>query len=262
MLPIRDLNPAQTSPVITICIIILCVVVFIYQLGLGIGKNPLAGQTFAYRYGLVPFEISKGVQLIPSLSDVARGFPWPRPEGASPYSLIAKPVSGPGEAIRLLYLPILYSMFLHGGIGHLLFNMLFLWIFGNNVEDAMGHFRFLVFYVACGLAAAAVHIMTNLYSQLPTVGASGAIAGVMGAYIVLFPRARILTLVMFFFSMSFIELPAVIFLGIWFITQLLMAGGGGEVAWFAHIGGFIAGLLLVKRFVRYSPRSRMRRRWE
>ena len=136
--------------------------------------------------------------------------------------------------------------------------MLFLWVFGNNVEDAMGHGRFIAFYLICGVAAGLIHVITNLNSKIPTVGASGAIAGVMGAYIVLFPRARILTLVPLFFYFTFVEIPAVVFLGFWFLLQLLMAGGGGNVAWFAHIGGFIAGLLLVRKFVRYSPRSRGR----
>jgi hypothetical protein len=155
-------------------------------------------------------------------------------------------------------------MFLHGGWFHFLGNMLYLWVFGDNVEDRLGHFRFLIFYLVCGLSAAALHIFTNPYSKMPTVGASGAIAGVLGAYLVLFPRARVLTLVPILFFFQLMELPAVIFLGIWFIFQFfsgalsLTAGGGSDVggtAWWAHIGGFIAGVIMVLRFRRKERRA-------
>lgn len=261
MLPIRDINPTGTTPIATVAIIVVCAIIFIYQSAIGMGEGFYAEQSFVYRHGLIPYEISHLVQLVPRPGGMPGLRRFPPRGGGIHLALSAIPVRGVGEAARLLYLPIIFSIFLHGGIVHLALNMLFLWVFGNNVEDAMGHVRFLLFYLICGIAAGLVHILANLNSQLPTVGASGAIAGVMGAYIVLYPRARILTLVPLFFYFTFMEIPAVIFLGFWFIMQLLMAGGGGEVAWFAHIGGFIAGLLLVKKFVRYSPRSRGRSGW-
>ena len=260
MLPIRDINPASTTPLATVALVAICAIVFIYQLALGVSEGPFAAQAFVYRHGLIPFEIAHGVKLTPHPSRLPHPlslFEW-REEMR--LQLVGEPVRGFGEAVRLLYLPIILSIFMHGSIVHLGLNMLFLWIFGNNVEDAMGHIRFLFFYLICGAAAGLIHLVTNLNSQIPTIGASGAIAGVMGAYLVLYPRARILTLVPLFFYFTFVELPAVVFLGIWFLMQLLMARSGGDVAWFAHIGGFIAGLFLVRKFVRYSPRSRGRYR--
>src|SRR5215469_2854443 len=157
------------------------------------------------------------------------------------------------------------SMFLHGGWMHVLGNMLFLWVFGRNVEDLLGSARFLVFYLVCGLAAALTQILTNLYSPVPTIGASGAIAGVMGAYLVKFPRARIVTLLPIFFFFTTMEIPAALLLLFWFGMQFLSGIGsltetdysGGGVAFFAHIGGFVAGMLLVKLF----PERRRWRTW-
>jgi membrane associated rhomboid family serine protease len=143
-------------------------------------------------------------------------------------------------------------MFLHGGFLHILGNMWFLHIFGDNIEDRLGHFRYLIFYLLSGLAAGLIHLLTNWDSKIPTIGASGAISGVMGAYLVLHPGARILTLIPIFFFFQFVEIPAFIFLGFWLFFQLISAGftpkGVGGVAWWAHIGGFIAGLILVKVF--------------
>lgn len=238
-----------------------CVLVFLYQFVVGVSEGPAAEQAFVYRHGFIPYEISHGVELIPSGPTVTRHGFFPGFGEEFHLQLDAVRVRGAGEVLRYLYLPILFSMFLHGGFLHLGFNMLFLWIFGNNVEDSMGHVRFLIFYIVCGAAAALVHVVTNLNSRMPTVGASGAIAGIMGAYVVLYPHARILALVPLFFYFSLVELPAFVFLGLWFLLQLLMARGGGNVAWFAHIGGFITGLLLVKRFVKYSPRRRRRSEW-
>jgi membrane associated rhomboid family serine protease len=157
--------------------------------------------------------------------------------------------------------PIFTSMFLHGGWGHLLGNMLYLWIFGDNVEDRLGHARYVVFYLLCGVAAALLHVALAPDSQLPTLGASGAIAGVLGGYIVLYPRARVLTLIPIFVFIRFIYVPAVLFIGIWFALQLL--GGaqtlhetGPGVAFWAHVGGFVAGVALVKLFeTRPDPRQ-------
>jgi membrane associated rhomboid family serine protease len=194
-------------------------VVFLYQLGLG----PRESDALMHLYGLVPARYSRPA------AAAAIGYPDDN------------------------YLSFLTSMFLHGGWLHLITNMWSLWIFGDNVEDRMGRVRFLLFYVACGLAAAGLHFATNLHSTLPTVGASGAIAGVLGAYFFLFPRARVLTLVPVLFIPLFFEIPAVIFLLIWFGLQLFQAwmglGMGGGVAWWAHVGGFAAGILLHRLFL-------------
>jgi len=152
------------------------------------------------------------------------------------------------------YFTLLSSMFLHGGWFHLFSNMLALYIFGDNVEDRLGHGRFLVFYLVCGLAAGLTHVLLNTDSTVPTIGASGAIAGVLGAYLVLYPHARVLTLVPIFYIPYFFEIPALLYLGIWFLSQLLngtmavvysQATSGGGVAWWAHAGGFVAGAALV-----------------
>jgi membrane associated rhomboid family serine protease len=149
-------------------------------------------------------------------------------------------------------LPFFTSLFLHGGFLHLLGNMWFLYIFGDNVEDRFGHLRYLAFYLLCGLAAGASHLVLNWHSNVPTIGASGAIAGVMGAYLILYPRAKVLTLLPLFFFFTFVELPAFLFLGIWFLFQFLIAaaaaGQAGGIAWGAHIGGFIFGIVFLKLF--------------
>ena len=157
------------------------------------------------------------------------------------------------------------SMFLHGGWMHILGNMLFLWVFGRNVEDLMGGARFLVFYLICGLASAVIHVVTNFFTSVPTIGASGAIAGVMGAYLIKFPRARIVTLVPIFFFLTTMEVPAALLLLFWFGMQFLNGVGSladnvntaGGIAWFAHIGGFISGMLLVRLF----PERKRWRTW-
>lgn len=166
---------------------------------------------------------------------------------------------------RLHLESLITSMFLHGGWMHILGNMLFLWVFGRNVEDLIGGGRFVVFYLLCGLAAALVQVVTNFYSPVPTIGASGAIAGVMGAYLVKFPRARIITLLPIFFFFTTIEIPAALLLLFWFGMQFLNSIGslaqtdysGGGVAWFAHVGGFVTGMLLIRAF----PQRRRWRTW-
>jgi membrane associated rhomboid family serine protease len=156
------------------------------------------------------------------------------------------------------------SMFLHGGWLHLLTNMLFLWVFGRNLEDSIGGTRFLAFYLLCGVLAAVVHVITNPYSRLPTVGASGAIAGVMGGFLVRFPRASIITLVPVFVFVTTMEIPAFLLLLYWLVLQffsglstLSMSYSGGGVAWFAHIGGFVAGLVVIRLFPERKPKWRV-----
>ena len=159
------------------------------------------------------------------------------------------------------WLTILTSMFMHGGLLHIAFNMLFLWIFGNNVEDSMGRLRFLLFYLLAGVAAVYAQAAVDPGSTVPTIGASGAVAGVLGAYLLLLPRARVLTLIFIVFFVTFIEIPAWVMLGIWFVLQFLPAVGqvatpevaGGGVAYLAHVGGFVFGLLLVRLFVKRRP---------
>jgi membrane associated rhomboid family serine protease len=162
---------------------------------------------------------------------------------------------------------LLTSMFLHGGWLHLIGNMWFLWVFGRNVEDLIGSARFFIFYILCGLAAALVHVFFNPYSRVPTIGASGAIAGVMGAYVIKFPRARITTLVPIFIFITTMEIPAVFLLLYWFAIQFFSGVGSigysqvssGGVAWFAHVGGFLAGMLLVNLF---GEKQRWTARWD
>ncbi|GAB4113610.1 MAG: rhomboid family intramembrane serine protease [Candidatus Caldatribacteriota bacterium] len=217
MFPLWDDQPTRRFPFITITIIIMNVLVFIYQVSLGEGFNQ-----FIYSMGLIPFEISHFIDLYP---------PGPSP----------------------IYLTIFYSMFMHGSLIHLIGNMLFLWIFGNNIEDFFGRIPFILFYLLCGVAAAFTQILFNPNSTIPMVGASGAIAGVLGGYLILYPRARVTTVIIFGFFIRLVRIPALIFLGLWIIYQFLygisslsVSSAEGGVAWFAHIGGYIAGLISVK----------------
>jgi membrane associated rhomboid family serine protease len=215
--PIRDTIPSRSAPLVTWALIVVNAIVFLYQLAL---PRP-ALESFIYYFGMVPAAMSAS--------------------GASALPASAGLVS------------FVSSMFIHGGLLHLVANMWTLWIFGDNVEDRMGRGRFLAFYLSCGLAAGIAHWLSNPSSTTPTVGASGAIAGVLGAYFVLFPRSRVLTLVPILFYPLFIELPAFLYLGFWFLTQLVsggMAAGSGGIAWWAHIGGFIAGIVLFRPFLK------------
>jgi len=227
MIPLRDDNPSSSRPMVTYLIILANVLVFLYMLGLG---SDAAIERFVLTYGAIPARISGGV---------------------SAGALAAFPT-------------LLTSMFLHGGWAHLLGNMLYLWIFGDNVEDLMGHGGFLLFYLLTGLAAVWTHILTAPASPVPLIGASGAIAGVLGAYLALFPRARIISLVPLGFFLRIVAVPALLFLPLWFLLQFIqgVATLGAEtagVAWWAHIGGFASGFLLVWVFAR---RRRSRRdRW-
>ncbi|SRR5712692_993206 len=216
MIPLRDDNPRQTMPVVTVLLILANAGVFIYQLSLGSrGENELA-----MIFGLVPAR----VQML----------------------LNGQPMTAAAALV-----PLLTSMFLHGGVLHLLGNMWFLWVFGDNIEDYFGHLKYLFFYLLCGLGAGLVHTVANLSSIVPTVGASGAISGVLGAYIVLFPRAHVLTLVPLIFFFFTVKLPAVVILGYWFAIQFLSGVSSlgtasmGGTAWWAHIGGFVLGVLIV-----------------
>lgn len=208
MIPIRDTVTSKNYPVVNTLIIAVNVLVFFAEVAQGPGFNQ-----FVVTYGLVPAKYS-----VPGI--------------ASHFTL--------GQQV----LPFFTFMFIHGSFWHLLGNMWSLYIFGDNVEDRLGAFRYLAFYILCGLASGISHLLLNWDSQVPTIGASGAIAGVMGAYLLLYPRARVLTLIPIFFIPYFIEVPAFFFLGIWFLLQFLSAVGsqGAHIAWWAHIGGFIFGM--------------------
>ena len=218
MLPLQDDNPTERPPIVTITIIAACTLVFAYQLTLS--EKP--GEVFAFQYGAIPAVIFS--------------------HAALPHDIVSIPAP----------LTLITSMFLHGGWMHLLGNMLYLWIFGNNIEEAMGHLKFAVFYILCGILAALSHALTDPASQIPMVGASGAISAILGAYLLLYPRARVLVLIPPpFFGTTYV--PAVIVLGVWFLGQLYSGGislgsHGGGIAFFAHIGGFVAGMALVGLF--------------
>jgi membrane associated rhomboid family serine protease len=220
MIPLRDDNPIRSRPIVTFTLIGLCIAVFLWQLALGPGGN----QAAIYALGFIPAVVFGSTALPDQLV-------W---------------VPGPATVIT--------SMFLHGGLLHLGGNMLYLWIFGDNIEDRMGLPRFVLFYVICGIAAALAQALPDIGSQVPMIGASGAISGVLGAYIVLFPHARVLVAVPIFVILQTFRVPAIWVLGIWFLGQLIsslaMSGGGAGVAFRAHLGGFVAGVILVRFFTR------------
>jgi len=223
MIPLRDTIPSMRFPVVTLGLIVVNAFIFLFELFAG----PRGLDTIFYQWGIVPCTYTA---TCPARIRTPGGF----------LALSQHPN----------YLTLLSSMFLHGGWMHIIGNMWSLWIFGDNVEDRMGRTGFLCFYLLSGLAAGVLHIVFNVSSRVPTVGASGAIAGVMGAYLLLFPHARVLALVPIFIFLQTIELPAVFFLGFWFLTNLLSGigslaahTGAGGVAWWAHIGGFLVGLL-------------------
>jgi membrane associated rhomboid family serine protease len=222
MIPLRDKNPTQHFPFVTILLIVMNIAVFVYELTLGPNL-----EIFLSQYGVIPAQISK--------------------------------VLHAGAMNSLIFMTLVTSIFLHGGWLHLIGNMLYLWVFGDNVEDKLGHLRFLFFYIICGIAASVLHIYLDPQSTMPTIGASGAISGVLGAYLLMFPKAKVVTLIPIFIFIQVAELPAFVILGLWFVLQffngLLSLGyataGMGGVAWWAHVGGFATGLILVFPFRKY-----------
>jgi membrane associated rhomboid family serine protease len=215
MIPLKDINPARTTPIVNIALIVANMLVFFYMVYAS-ATVPNSENAIMMAYGTVPARLDL----------------W---------------LAGRATADAAL-LPLLTSIFLHSGLMHLAGNMLFLWVFGDNVEDNFGHLGYLVFYLVCGVGSGLVHVLFNLHSRIPAVGASGAISGVMGAYAVLYPGHRILT----FFFIFLIPVPAILILGYWFVIQFLegvggigmgMRGGGGVAIW-AHIGGFVMGVLI------------------
>jgi len=218
MIPLRDSQPSYSKPLVTSLLIGVNVLAFLYEISL----DPFSRNHFLAIYGVVPD--------------------------------------------RIIPMSLLTSMFLHGGWLHLVGNMWFLWIFGDNVEDILGRGKYLLLYLLCGLAAGLTHVLVNPGSRVPTIGASGAVAGVMGAYLVKFPHSRILTLVPVFVFLTTFELPAYFLLAYWFVIQFFSGVGAvahshvseGGVAWFAHVGGFLVGILLVNLMHPHPPRRRRR----
>jgi membrane associated rhomboid family serine protease len=222
VIPLRDANPTRRTPLVTLCLVIACVIVFAWELGLMASGGESALEAFITEWGVVPAELTSA---------------WSR-----------------GDYISQETATLVTSQFLHGGWLHLLGNMLYLWIFGNNVEDRFGRPGFLGFYLLGGVLAGLTQVAINPESTVPTIGASGAIAATLGAYFVLFPRARVTTLVFLGFFYQLIDVPAIIVLGFWFVLQLidgltslgLTQSDGGGVAFFAHIGGFVVGAVMAR----------------
>lgn len=241
MFPYKDDNPTELTPVVTVGIIVANVVVWLFVEGMG---APASLARSICQLGLIPGELLRTVPpgtmvpLGPELHCILSADPhW--------WSLVT-------------------SMFLHGGWMHIAANMWFLWVFGNNIEDSMGHVRFVVFYLLCGVVAAGTQMLVNPDAVVPMVGASGAISGVMGAYVLLYPRVRVHTLVWLGFFVTTVVLPAYVMLGYWFLVQLLMGAAGGfsptegGVAVWAHIGGFVAGMVTIKLFANQEYLARRR----
>jgi membrane associated rhomboid family serine protease len=227
VIPLRDDNPSGTPQIVTIVFIVMCVLVFLWQLSFG----AQGGQRIVYALGVVPASLLGQGQLPAELSLVP---PW---------------------------MTVFTSMFMHGGWMHLIGNMLYLWIFGDNVEDSMGHGRFVVFYLLCGIAAVLAQALPDPSSTIPMVGASGAISGVLGAYLLLFPHARVLVAIPLGFFLHTMRIPAGLVLVLWFGLQLFSSAmaqpGQGGVAFRAHIGGFIAGMILIPLFKQRRVRLRL-----
>jgi len=226
MIPLKDMTPRRSVPVMTLLLIAVNIVVFVHQILL----PQAAGDTFIHTYGLVPWKIALALQ-------------------------------GRRYTLEQAFLPFLTCMFLHGGILHILGNMWFLWIFGANVEDRMGSLPYLIFYLICGIGSGISEVAFSWGSHVPSIGASGAISGVLGAYIVFFPGSKILTLIPLFIIWFTARIPALVFIGLWFIMQFLSGVGAlgtvnaGGVAWWAHVGGFLLGVLLAKLMLRANRPS-------
>ena len=234
MIPIRDLNQTRRTPIVTWALIGANVLIFMASLSLGQD----GAEEVVMRFGVIPDVIVHGHWAIARADGGALGS-W-----VTPFT----------------------SMFLHGGLLHLGSNMLFLHVFGDNVEDVLGRVRFLLFYILCGVGAVVGQVLVDPNSMVPMIGASGAISGVLAGYLTLFPHARVVTLIPIFIFIHFMEVPAGIFIALWFVLQLvlgylslgLIAEGGGGVAWFAHIGGFLAGLVCIRMMYR-KPKGRRQR---
>ena len=279
-IPLKDNVPTSRLPLVTILLIVANFAVFFWQLGFSDSQDyspkfPAITErdVNTIEYGAIPYRLTHfgrdcglGAQAVSQSSAEAAVVCEGTPESREARRLHRQNPSSIPAPLPLdeapWYITVFTSMFMHGGWLHILFNMLFLWIFGGNVEDAMGRLRFLGFYLLAGVAAVYSQCLLDPSSATPTIGASGAIAGVLGAYAVLLPRARVLTLLFILFFVTLVEVPAYLLLGLWFVLQFIPAvgqvavpdiAGGGGVAYFAHVGGFIFGLALVRLFARRSP---------
>ncbi|HEY3191170.1 MAG TPA: rhomboid family intramembrane serine protease [Solirubrobacterales bacterium] len=267
MLPLKDNNPTSRFPVVTVALIVVCVAVFIWQLSFPTNQR-LEGAGFgsidqsSLEYGAIPYRIthpSTGDCAVGAVSETQSGFvagvvcPGTKDYAEATARSRANPGSNLGPFTideKPWWVTLFTSMFMHGGFLHIAGNMLFLWVFGNNIEDRLGRVKFLLFYLLAGLIAVYTQSLIDTGSTAPTIGASGAIAGVLGAYALLYPRARVLTLIFIIFFVTLVEIPALILLALWFILQFVPAlgqvavGSGGDqgVAYFAHVGGFVFGL--------------------
>tara|TARA_Y100000590_G_scaffold69257_1_gene75590 strand:+ start:631 stop:1317 length:687 start_codon:yes stop_codon:yes gene_type:complete len=219
MIPLKDDNPTSNKPIITYFLIGICILIFLIQIS---SQSYKTGQLF-YSYGLIPSVLMGNKQL--------------------PIDLYAVPA----------YVTIFTSMFMHGGFMHLIGNMLYMWIFADNIEDSLGPKKFIVFYLLSGIGAAMAQVLMDTHSQIPMVGASGAIGGVLGAYLINHPNARVLVLIPFGFFSQLIKIRALYVLGFWFILQFISSGGG--VAYAAHIGGFVSGMILILFFNKKGKRK-------
>lgn len=222
MIPIRDVNPTLIRPLVTWVIVAVNVVIFLFVQP----QESRRAEEFAYRHAAIACELTTGDPL--DYREIRTG------------TCIANPLGDAPFPEKHVWLAAVASLFLHAGVAHILFNMWSMWIFGNNVEEAFGHVGFALFYLAAGLAATAGFVLFEPETTVPLVGASGAIAGVMGAYIVLFPRHLILTVILF----RVVAIPAILFLGLWFGSQFLMAGAETSIAWQAHVAGFAFGVVV------------------
>ena len=272
LIPLKDRNPTHHFPYVTVALIVLNICLFILQSPFG---SERVSFNLWYRFGFIPelfvnqFDETKYAK---SWDNLKSEF-WKRPASSRSFREGLREFQARTVLMRELeridrgrlraeWLTLLTSIFLHGSLWHVLANMLFLWVFGNNIEDACGHAKFLVFYLLCGALASVAHMFVNIHSPVPTIGASGAISGVMGAYMVLYPKARVVTIIPIFYFLWYpIELPAYLYLGYWIVLQVVLGQLSpglpdlGGIAWFAHIGGFFAGLFLIFLFKKRGVRS-------
>jgi membrane associated rhomboid family serine protease len=281
VLPLKDNNPTSRFPVITVALIAVCVVVFIWQLNFPTNHRlDQAGfgsiDQSSLEYGAIPYRITHPntgdcavgavAEVAPSQFEAGVVCPGTKDYAEAVARSRADPTANLGPITidqKPWWVTLFTSMFMHGGILHIAGNMLFLWVFGNNIEDRMGRAKFLLFYLLAGLIAVYTQALISPDSTAPTIGASGAIAGVLGAYALLYPRARVLTLIFIIFFVTLVEIPALILLAVWFVLQFVPAlgqvavgsGGGQGVAYFAHVGGFVFGLAVAAGML-YAMRRR------
>jgi len=272
LIPLKDRNPTHHFPYVTVALIVLNICLFILQSPFG---SERVSFNLWYRFGFIPelfvnqFDETKYAK---SWDNLRSEF-WKRPASSRSFreglrefqerTLLMRELERIERGrLRVEWLTLLTSIFLHGSLWHVLANMLFLWVFGNNIEDACGHAKFLVFYLLCGALASVAHMFVSIHSLIPTIGASGAISGVMGAYMVLYPKARVVTIIPIFYFLWYpIELPAYLYLGYWIVLNVVLGQLSlglpdlGGTAWFAHIGGFFAGLFLIFLFKKRGVRS-------